>query len=252
MISKRLWHCLIGSTLLHITLLLIVARMSPRTPVTMCAIEAFVIESPVARLVESKQSIPTSSSTDNDRHTSKMSQLQSGQQGVRTVSPLAHQNVITRATPSNEAPVLTSSQPAQSTTPASVVLNSALISQLSVRQQDENQGSKSSVPSRQSSGTGQVMALGEIGSPRFIHRESPVYPFMARKLGKEGKVVLRLALDAKGQLQEIDIVEANGFGFAEAASDAIRKSTFSPAVKNGRAISSRVLIPLTFVLYEGQ
>lgn len=41
---------------------------------------------------------------------------------------------------------------------------------------------------------------------------------MARKLGKEGKVVLRLALDAQGQLQGIDIVEANGFGFAEAAS----------------------------------
>ena len=75
---------------------------------------------------------------------------------------------------------------------------------------------------------------------------------MARKLGKEGKVVLRLALDAQGQLQGIDIVEANGFGFAEAASSAIRKSTFAPAVRDGRAISSRVLVPVRFVLKEGQ
>jgi len=29
------------------------------------------------------------------------------------------------------------------------------------------------------------MAFGQVGSPRFIHREIPKYPFMARKLGKE-------------------------------------------------------------------
>ena len=36
------------------------------------------------------------------------------------------------------------------------------------------------------------------------HREMLVYPFMARKLGKEGRVVLRLVLDAQGKLQRID------------------------------------------------
>jgi protein TonB len=92
------------------------------------------------------------------------------------------------------------------------------------------------------------MMLGEAGSPRFIHRELPEYPFLARKLGKEGKVVLRLALDEKGRLQRIDTVEASGFGFADAASRAIRKSTFEPAISNGAAISSLVLVPIRFVL----
>jgi len=92
------------------------------------------------------------------------------------------------------------------------------------------------------------MTLGDAGSPRFIHRESPKYPFMARKLGKEGKVLLKLALDAQGRLQGIDTVEANGFGFAEAASSAIKKSTFAPAVRNGKAISSQVLVSVRFVL----
>lgn len=94
--------------------------------------------------------------------------------------------------------------------------------------------------------------MGNIGAPSFIHRETPVYPFMARKLGKEGKVVLRLDLDALGQLQGIDVVEANGFGFAEAASSAIRKSTFAPASKNNRAMPARVLVTIRFVLHEGQ
>lgn len=71
---------------------------------------------------------------------------------------------------------------------------------------------------------------------------------MARKLGKEGKVVLRLTLDAQGQLQAVETVEASGFGFAEAANTAIRMSTYAPAVKNGRAISSQVLVPVKFVL----
>jgi protein TonB len=92
------------------------------------------------------------------------------------------------------------------------------------------------------------MMLGEAGAPRFIHQELPVYPFLARKLGKEGKVILRLALDEKGRLQGIDTVEASGFGFADAASRAIRKSTFEPAVSNGVAVSSRVLVPIRFVL----
>jgi len=96
------------------------------------------------------------------------------------------------------------------------------------------------------------MTMGDAGSPRFIHREAPLYPFTARRLGKEGRVVLRLALDAQGRLQGIDVVEADGFGFAEAASAAVRKSTFAPAVKNGRAVSSQVLVPVRFVLRGGE
>jgi len=63
--------------------------------------------------------------------------------------------------------------------------------------------------------------------------------------------VLSLALDARGQVQEIRVIEANGFGFAESASAAIRKSTFAPAVKSGRAVSSQVLVPVRFVLHDG-
>jgi TonB family protein len=75
------------------------------------------------------------------------------------------------------------------------------------------------------------MVLGDAGSPRFIHRELPIYPPIARKFGKVGKVVLKLTLDAHGKLQEIKVIEANGFGFAESASAATRKSTFAPAEK---------------------
>jgi TonB family protein len=241
--AKRLCTCLLGSTLLHIAMFILITKMTPTTHVAMPEIEAFIIEPPVAQLPEPKRPIPLCSGTNTHRHALETGQLLPVRHGDGSAAPLAVQNVGMKTSPSNEAPISTALQSAQSLAPASLVLNTAPISPLSARSQEEIPGGKLSIPSRQNSGTGQDMVLGDVGSPRFIHRESPIYPFMARKLGKEGKVVLRLALDAQGRLQGIDVVEANGFGFAEAASSAIRKSTFAPAIRDGRTISSRVLVP---------
>ena len=94
------------------------------------------------------------------------------------------------------------------------------------------------------------MSLGDAGAPRFIHRESPIYPFLARKLGKEGKVVLRVTLDERGGQRDIEIIEKGGFGFTESAVQAVKKSILTPAQKDGKPVVSRVLIPVKFVLRE--
>lgn len=94
------------------------------------------------------------------------------------------------------------------------------------------------------------MIIGETGAPLFIHREPPTYPFLARKLGKEGRVVVRLMLDESGRQKGIEVVETSGFGFTDAAVTALKKSIFSPASKNGKAIPSRVLVPVRFVLND--
>lgn len=171
--------------------------------------------------------------------------------GVLSASPSVDHSVGVEVSPTNDAPDLPVSQSGQSVAPVSVVLNTAPISPLSARPKEEKPGSKLSFISHQNQGTGQVMMLGDAGSPRFIHRELPIYPFIARKLGKEGKVVLKLALDAQGKLQRIDTVEENGFGSADAARSAITKSTFEPAISNSRAIPSQVLVPIRFVIQEG-
>lgn len=93
-----------------------------------------------------------------------------------------------------------------------------------------------------------VMNLGDTGAPHFVHREPPAYPFLARRLGKEGKVIVRLTLDETGRQKNIEIIEPGGFGFTDAAVEALKKSIFTPARLNGKAISSRVLVPVRFVL----
>ncbi|HCS76821.1 MAG TPA: hypothetical protein DHO02_03475 [Syntrophaceae bacterium] len=90
--------------------------------------------------------------------------------------------------------------------------------------------------------------FGEGDAPRFLHRELPVYPHRARSLEREGKVVLKLFIDPTGKLLDVAVVEAAAYGFTEAAVNAVKKSTFAPARRNGHSVASRVIIAIRFRL----
>lgn len=92
--------------------------------------------------------------------------------------------------------------------------------------------------------------FGTVTGPKFLHRELPVYPMIARRLGKEGKVVLRLTIDDKGNLLNVEVIENTGYGFTEAAIEAVKRSTFLPAKKDGKPIASRAILPVRFTLLE--
>jgi len=85
-------------------------------------------------------------------------------------------------------------------------------------------------------------------APKYIHQQDPVYPFRARRLGKQGKVVLRLTIDEKGKLVNVEVMEDIGYGLADAAVAAVKKSTFSPATVNGKPVKARALLPVKFAL----
>jgi len=91
---------------------------------------------------------------------------------------------------------------------------------------------------------------GEDNYPYFFHREMPVYPAAARRMGREGKVVLRLFIDEAGKLQHVEVVESSGFDFTRAAVEAVKKSTYRPALQNGRPVPSRAILPVQFVLKD--
>jgi len=251
MFAIRLRHCLLGSTIIHFALIASITHMSPANHGTRHEIEAFILEVPAAQVQKPPQSLPHGSGSDTQGNVLKKARFQPVHQVARSAPPRAGLKAGLKASPSIAPADLTKVAPEQNKAPAPAAPDTAPISPRPTGSQEGNSGSISSLSSRQSSGSGPVMVLGEAGSPRFIHRELPIYPLIARKFGKEGKVLLRLALDARGQLLGIEIIEGCGFGFAEAASAAMRKSTFAPAVKNGSVISSKVLVPIRFVLHEG-
>ncbi|MDY0383855.1 TonB family protein [Trichlorobacter sp.] len=90
--------------------------------------------------------------------------------------------------------------------------------------------------------------LGSSGAPAFSRQVAPVYPARARQLGREGTVVLKLAIDAEGRLQGVEVVQPAAFGFTQAALTAIRQSSYRPAVRAGRPVQAQALITIRFTL----
>lgn len=89
---------------------------------------------------------------------------------------------------------------------------------------------------------------GNGDDPGFITKVLPKYPWMARKLGKEGTVVLLITICEKGRLLEAEVVKSAGSGFDEEALAAIKSSTFRPARRNGKPIRCKASLPIVFKL----
>ncbi len=64
-----------------------------------------------------------------------------------------------------------------------------------------------------------------------------VYPEKARKLGLEGRVYVRFKVDVDGRVREGYVEKGKYKLLNDAAIDAIKKTRFNPAVKNGEPIS---------------
>lgn len=92
------------------------------------------------------------------------------------------------------------------------------------------------------------VGFGSVRGPNFLHRELPVYPMLARRIGKEGRIVLRLTIDERGNLLNVEVIEKAGYGFTEAAIEAVKRSTFLPAKKDGKSIASWAILPIRFTL----
>jgi periplasmic protein TonB len=75
------------------------------------------------------------------------------------------------------------------------------------------------------------------------------YPSSARRLGQQGLVKVETDIDAKGLVVASRVAVSSGFpSLDNAALNAVQQARFLPAMKNGRAVASKVLIPVRFQL----
>jgi protein TonB len=83
----------------------------------------------------------------------------------------------------------------------------------------------------------------------YLQNPSPVYPAISRRVGEEGKVVLRVHVDAAGQATEVAIRTPSGHPRLDnAARDAVRRWRFVPARRGDTPIDAWVLVPIVFNL----
>ena len=76
----------------------------------------------------------------------------------------------------------------------------------------------------------------------------PAYTEDARAAAIEGKVRVELTLDASGKVTDAKIIEGLGHGLDEAAIEALRGATFTPATRCGVATGSTFTVAVRFTL----
>ncbi len=93
------------------------------------------------------------------------------------------------------------------------------------------------------------VTLNDELSVACAERRPPAYPPLSRRLGEEGKVVLRVELDEQGSVSAARVAQASGFArLDEAALAAVKTWRCNPAQRDGRPVRAVALQPFSFML----
>lgn len=87
-----------------------------------------------------------------------------------------------------------------------------------------------------------------VAPPEYKFRVEPLYPVIAKNVKMEGEVTLEAIIDEEGIPLDIVALTNLGYGLEEAAMEALKKTTFYPAIKNGIPIRKRVTLRYRFTL----
>jgi len=114
-----------------------------------------------------------------------------------------------------------------------------------------------SVSVNQASATS-ASASGKSTTPPSYHaahlrNPAPDYPFLARKRGWQGQVVLKVHVLSNGNPEEIHLQASSGFALLDkTAIDSVRHWRFIPARHGDVAVDGWVIVPLDFKLDDDQ
>ncbi len=86
--------------------------------------------------------------------------------------------------------------------------------------------------------------------PRVIAEFRAPYPDEAKKIAIEGKVVMDVLVDAKGDVRKVTLVNGPGFGLNEAAIESMKQFKFAPAKIGERAVAVVIRYGINFVLED--
>ena len=86
--------------------------------------------------------------------------------------------------------------------------------------------------------------------PRSLSTPDPKYPSIAKRSNKEGVVVVEFTIGVDGRASDITVAseEPKGFGFGDAAIEAVKRWRFTPAKKGGESVPMRVRQTIRFNL----
>jgi len=83
----------------------------------------------------------------------------------------------------------------------------------------------------------------------YLDNPAPLYPPTSRRLGEQGRGVLRVLVNVRGTADEVQVRSTSGFvRLDDAARDTVRRWKFVPARRGTEPVPAWVLIPYSFRL----
>ena len=83
----------------------------------------------------------------------------------------------------------------------------------------------------------------------YLDNPAPAYPAISRRSGEQGRVILRVLVNARGGADEVQVRTSCGYPrLDEAAREAVLRWRFVPAKRGAEPIAAWVLIPISFRL----
>jgi periplasmic protein TonB len=96
---------------------------------------------------------------------------------------------------------------------------------------------------------------GQIFDPSMLDQQPvptyqphPLYPYDMKKQGISGQVVVEFILNAEGNVQSAFSVSSTQHEFEASAIQAVSKWRFKPGRRGGRAVNTRMQVPIVFSL----
>jgi TonB family protein len=90
-----------------------------------------------------------------------------------------------------------------------------------------------------------VVRLAHISPAMITHRVEPVYPTLARQIGRSGRVELRAIIAADGFIQSLEAVAGDPM-FYQSALDAVRQWRYTPTLLNGQQVQVDTYITVIY------
>lgn len=83
----------------------------------------------------------------------------------------------------------------------------------------------------------------------YLNNPEPKYPPISRRLGEEGRVLLKVRVTADGAAATVDLEKSSNFErLDEAARQAVARWRFVPARRGDEAVEASVIVPIVFRL----
>lgn len=95
-----------------------------------------------------------------------------------------------------------------------------------------------------------------ISAPRFdaayLANPVPAYPSLSRRLGEEGRVLVRVFVAPDGRAREAHVARSSGYvRLDRAAREVVARWRFLPARQGDQPVGAWVVVPISFALKQG-